>query len=559
MTIISLSYFALLVISLIFYYILPKKSQWFILLVVSLLFFCFVGTPWTIVYLLASVIVTWLSSNKIRTLQNLITEENESSIKKKMKFWLIFALVINILLLALLKYLNFVLSNVSLIYNIFSPKNIHLSVNWLSALGISFYTLQIIGYLLDSYWGISKPQENIAKFALFSCFFPQMVSGPISRYNQLGDQLYSEHKFKFENLMQGATRISVGLFKKVVLAEGAALLTSYFLGPNAEFSGIFALLGVLTYVLQLYADFSGCMDIVIGSAKMFDIEMVENFKNPFTSRSIQEFWQKWHITLGAWLKDYIMYPILRTKTWNKMSKSLKTKYGKRAAKLVPTHIAMLILWIFMGLWHGGGWNFILEGVWFWFVIVIGEWCSPLTKKLTSKIDTEDYFWILFQRVRTLMIFAIGILMFRSSTISIFLHEVLSIMSTAGTYFAIIGFLLLCIFGYFINRQFKNGKFIILVDKSLVIMACMIPIALVLYNFKLSSMEKFGNIVIVLISFVIFLLLSHFDYKNNGLYNRTKTRPIMYRILIICLFIYLTILLGYFGEGYNPADFIYGGF
>ena len=534
--------------------------QWLVLLMVSIVFFWFVGTPWTILYLFTSIVVTWLSSNKIRALQNSITEENETSMKKKMKFWLIFALIINIGLLALLKYLNFVLSNVSFVYNIFASNNISLSVNWPAALGISFYTLQIIGYLLDSYWGISAPQKNICKFALFTCFFPQMVSGPISRYNQLSEQLYSEHKFKFENLMQGTTRIAVGLFKKVVLAEGSALLTSWFLGPNAQFSGVFALIGVLTYVLQIYADFSGCMDIVIGSAKLFDIEMVENFKNPFTSRSIQEFWQKWHITLGAWLKDYIMYPILRMKTWNKMSKSIKVKWGKKAAKLIPTHLAMLILWFFMGLWHGGGWNFILEGIWFWFVIVIGEWCSPITKKLTSKIDQENYFWILFQRVRTLMIYAIGALMFKSATVKIFFLEFIRIMSFYETYIVILGFLLCCLIGYFISHGLKSINKSDIWAKLIVFLILLVPVAFFSIKvYKGFTNEVLGHFIIVAISFLLFNLLCYFENKKEGIQKITSKCPIMFRVFLICLFIYITIIFGYFGEGYNPADFIYGGF
>lgn len=520
----------------------------------------FVGTPWTILYLLASILVTWVASNIIRRLRNSITEENEIQNTKKMKFWLVFALIVNIGLLALLKYMNFVLSNVSLVYNIFATNKISLSVNWPAALGISFYTLQIIGYLLDSYWGISDPQKNIAKFTLFSCFFPQMVSGPISRYNQLSDQLYVEHKFKFENIMSGLTRISVGLFKKVVLAECAALLTSWFIGANAIYSGVFAFVGVLTYVLQIYADFSGCMDIVIGSAKLFDIEMVENFKSPFTSRSIQEFWQKWHITLGAWLKDYIMYPILRTKTWNKMSKSIKTKYGKRAAKLIPTHIAMLILWFFMGLWHGGGWNFILEGIWFWLVIVIGEWCSPVTKKLTSKIDSENFFWITFQRVRTLMIYAIGALMFKSASIKEFFSEFFRIMSFVETYIIVFGFLICCVIGYIIANISKKHTQNDILAKSIVLSILSLPLTLFAYNICYSvTSSEFGNIAILCFSFVLFYMLSYFELKNGGIQNRVSSRPIMYRFLIICFFIYLTVLLGYFGEGYNPADFIYGGF
>jgi D-alanyl-lipoteichoic acid acyltransferase DltB (MBOAT superfamily) len=323
MTIISISYFALIALSLIIYYIVPKKAQWIVLLLTSLAFFYFAGTPWTIVYLIAGILITWLATFRINQIRNASDKYNEKQVSVRCRAWLIIALILDLGMLASLKYMNFLLSNASRIYNIFAVNNVSWSVNWPAALGISFYTLQIVGYLLDCYWGVVEVQKNPLRLALFTSFFPQMVSGPISRYGHLQDELERPHKFNFNNVMSGATRIAVGLFKKVILAEGVAYFIPIFQNSNTRIAGIYALIALLLYVVRIFADFAGCMDIVIGTAKCFGITMVENFNSPFTSKTIQEFWQRWHITLGLWLRDYIMYPILRTKTWSKMTKKLK--------------------------------------------------------------------------------------------------------------------------------------------------------------------------------------------------------------------------------------------
>ena len=561
MSIISIYYFALIALAVLAFYIVPKKIQWIVLLLTSLAFFYFAGTPWTFVYVLAGIIVTWLASFRFKKIRDNEKLDDKQKLVRS-RIWLIATLVIDVGMLAALKYMNFLLGNASAIFNIFVKNDVSWSVNWPAALGISFYTLQIVGYLLDCYWGVVEPQKNIGKFALFTCFFPQMVSGPISRYGQLGEELYKPHKFKVNNIVSGLVRISSGLFKKVVLAEGVAQLTSMFMGQNTAYSGAFAILGLLTYVIRIYADFSGCMDIVIGSAKLFDVEMVENFKSPFTSRSIQEFWQKWHITLGLWLRDYIMYPLLRTKAWAKMSKGMKKKCGKRVAKLVPTHIAMLVLWFFMGLWHGGGWNFILEGVWFWLVIVAGEWCAPLFKKGFEKIkfNTENSYWVLFQRARTLLIYAIGALMFKSASVGEFFDEFARIFSVGDTYVLIALFLGYCLLGGLMETFLKSEGKPYLFTKIILKVIDFILLGMTMFHILVAfGKDTIALVLIVEFAFAVFGVLTLIECKNGTLSNRLEKRPIFYRVLIAVILIYLTIVFGFFGEGYNAAEFIYGEF
>lgn len=545
MKLVSLWFLVFLLITVVVYYIVPKRCQWIVLLVSSLAFFCLVGTWWTLIYLLASIIVTWfagvmISKHNESMISNAETENlskndkisDESTLlidskpisqtkivsKKAMKSWFYVALIINLCLLAALKYTNFILGNASSIYGLFSGQEVSWKVNWIAALGISFYTLQVVGYLLDCYWGISKPQKNIFKFALFSCFFPQMVSGPISRYNQLGEQLEKEHKLEWSNIRAGVIRIIVGFFKKLVVADSIAQFCSAWINDT---QGIFVFFGMIFYVIQIYADFAGCMDIVLGSAKCLGIDMVENFKSPFRSLTIQEFWRNWHITLGQWLKDYVMYPLLRTKLFIKMTKKIKSKAGKRCAKLIPTHIAMLVLWFCMGLWHGGGWNFILEGVWFWAVIVAGEWLSPLFKKCTKKFKEDNFFWVWFRRLRTMTIYAIGALMFRATSVSDFFSTIGRMLSPSS-----------------IINSIQNIK----------------------QNIQIAfDFSRFGFVVFAIIGFILLLVIARIEYKNGGLANKLEKKPVFFQVLIMFLIVLAIVYLGTYGTGYNAADFIYGGF
>ena len=511
MSLTSQIYFAFIALFLLIFY-KAKTKQWIVLLAASIIFYFLVGEPYTVIYLIAGVLVTWFASNKICDSQE---KGNEKSAKK----WLTLALVTDIGILAALKYLNFLLFNAGSIYSLITNTDTSWKVNWPASLGISFYTLQIVSYLLDCYWGISKPQKNIGKFALFSCFFPQMVSGPISRYNQLGDELFKEHIFSTDNIRDGSFRIIIGVIKKVGMAGCLSQIASEILDSTGNPNFFISLLGIFVYVFQIYADFDGCMDIVIGTAKCFDIDMIENFNHPFKSKSIQEFWQRWHITLGLWLRDYIMYPLLHSKNWRKLTKYLKKKKcSKRFVKLFPTHLAMLILWICMGLWHGGGWNFILEGVWFWLIIVISEWLNPQFEKIRKKINTENKLWIFFQQIRTGIIYAVGAIMFRCDT-----YEKMVILS---------------------DNLFSKSVIISL--KSVV--SDLKPV------FISSSSSVFSLLVISTVLVVISIL-----NRFGGISKLLKGKPIMFQILIALVLIYIIIIAGTYGPGYDASEFIYGGF
>ena len=196
-------------------------------------------------------------------------------------------------------------------------------------IGISFYTLQAISYMADVYWEKIKPEENILKLALFLGFFPQIMEGPISMYSQTSDDLWAGESLKMNNLAQGGIRLVWGLFKKMIIADRLFMLVTALFDHYEKYSGALIIVAAIAYTTQLYMEFSGCMDIIIGSGKMFGVTLPENFNQPFASKNAAEFWRRWHMTLGVWFKTYVFYPVSVSgvvKKWNKFSKKHFSKY-----------------------------------------------------------------------------------------------------------------------------------------------------------------------------------------------------------------------------------------
>ena len=517
MSLVSLGYYLFLFVSLMVYYLAPHKYQWCILLVSSLVFYYLVGTPWTFIYVLISVLVTWFVGKKIKR------EKLDSGSNSKK--YLLIGLLTNLAILFIIKYTNFFLSNISAISNLFTGNSTDLSVKFISSLGLSFYTLQIVGYLLDVYWGTIEPEENIFKLGLFTCFFPQMVSGPISRYSSLNEELFKKHEFKLENIEKGSLRITVGIFKKLVIASNFSIVADYLLDNPSEYFGLFAFGGMIAYVIDIYTDFAGCMDIVIGTAKCFDIELVENFNKPFSSTTVQEFWQRWHVTLGLWLRDYIMYPLLRSKAWLKLSKWLKKRFDKHIARKVPTHLAMFVVWFCMGLWHGGGWNYILEGIWFWLIIDLSDWLFPVFEKITHNYKDKKW-WRLFRQIRTLILYAIGAIIFRSAGLIDATKTLVNIFSP----------------GRIINS-----------------IRVLIPTISTWLLDKVTYHDFLIALIYGCICFVVFLFVNYVQNSDTKIKDFIYRQPLAFKTLLIVVMLYFVVVFGMYGPGCNATEFIYGGF
>lgn len=413
MEITSVVFFAFVGASLLVYWKLPARLQWMLLLADSLLFYILNTEPVTLLYLAASLLSVYGATR-------FFGSERAKAAPGLKKGAVCLTVAINVGILAVLKYTNLGIGTINAIGTHVDGFESLAEVNWLAPLAISYYTLQIVAYLLDCYWGTAVPEKNFAKLVLFVCYFPQMVSGPICRYSQTGEELFREHRFDYVRVTRGMKRIAWGLMKKLVVADRVALAVDYMFANPGTFDGVLVWAAVFGFVLELYMDFSGCMDIVLGVSACFGIALPENFNAPFFSRTVQEFWQRFHITLGTWLRDYIMNPILKSEFCYRMGERSKKLFGKKRGKRIPVYFAMFFLWSAMGLWHGNSWKYICgEGWWFWLVIVLGQLLESVFVRVRKLLHIKaGRLWQIFQVVRTFLIYSVGILFFRAESLPV---------------------------------------------------------------------------------------------------------------------------------------------
>ena len=412
MSIISLAFLVFLGITLIVYYVVPGRIQWWILLAASVVFYLYVGVQY-IIYITASVIISFFAAQFISLLNEKQrmesaemdkTEQYKARMKQKCRRMLVPAVIAVISFLAFLKYYNFVIENLNAVLSVLQVQKIK-SLNLVLPLGISFYTFQIIAYLVDVYRGKCKAQRNFAKYALFVFFFPQITEGPIARYDQLAPQLYAQRKVSYDNLRYGAQLMIWGFFKKIVIADRLALFVNTVYGNDAKYSGPVFILATVFFSIQMYADFSGCMDIVTGAAEMFGIKLMKNFNHPYFSKTIPEFWRRWHISLSSWFKDYVFYPVSSSKLSLKINKNARNVFGNTAGRIISSCFPILVVWMLTGLWHGAQWNYVVWGLSHGIFIILGIIFAPFIQKINVllHIKTLSFGWRVFQMIRTFLI------------------------------------------------------------------------------------------------------------------------------------------------------------
>jgi len=386
-----------------------------LLLIASYIFYSFAGVKY-LAYILATTISTYFAGQKIGKLQAaaaayinknkayLSREERKAykeRMKKKQRIWLVLCLVFNFGILAVVKYYNFTILNINSVFDLLKI-NVDLpTLGFVLPLGISFYTFQTMGYIIDVYREKYAPQQNIFKFGLFASFFPQLIQGPINRYDDLQETLFAPHKFDTKNISFGLQRILWGYFKKLVVADRLLVAVNTIIRNPGEYQGVYVLLGMFFYAIELYADFTGGIDIAIGVAEVLGIRMAENFERPYFSKSITEYWRRWHISLGTWFKDYMFLPISVSKSMLNLSKKSRKVFGDAIGKRIPVYISTIIVWFTTGIWHGAAWNFIVWGLLNCLVILISQECVPLYNKFHKRFNVINTFWYrLFQVVRT---------------------------------------------------------------------------------------------------------------------------------------------------------------
>lgn len=516
MSITSSGFLIMVLLGVVVYYLLPRSWQWIELLLLSVLFYFFAATPYTIIYLVISTITAYIATNF-----DIIARTN-NKVSKKRGILCILAVFINIGLWFALKGFDLWRPIFNRVADLVAGENGIIGWPFAAALGMGYYTLQIIGYVLDCYWGNIKPQKNPLKLFLFICFFPQMITGPISRYKQL-ENLFEKHGISYKNLSFGAQRVLLGFLKKIVLAERAGIIVNGIWSNLDFYNGYYRWVALLLFPVQMYADFSGSMDIVIGTAELFGIHLPENFNSPFFSRTVQEFWQRWHITLGTWAKDYVLYPLLKSKGMVSFSKSARQRFGKKIGKFFATAVGMFVLWMVMGVWHGEAKYIVGVSLWYWALLMLGELCTPWLKKvsLLLKIPTESFSWYLFQAVRTYLIYAVGAVFFRAPSLGEGVDFLLSLKQI------------------FVKETANPWIFF---DGSVL---------------ELGITQGDINVIIIsiVIIWVVGLLREEYGYARNWV----GRQWLIFRwSLWIALFVFV-IIYGKYGPGYAVEDFIYQGF
>lgn len=347
MLFVSYEFIVFLTVFIVCYYTLFKKCQWQFLLFGSLLFYFLAGKFYLIYIALITVSVYFVALKIDRF---------------KQKKWLYLGLFCTLGTLGAVKYLNFVIANFNFVLDKFA-KNTHLSyINLIMPMGISFYTFKSISYLIDVYRGKYRAEQSLGKFALYVSFFPQLVQGPISRFDNISQSLFELHTYNHKGFIRGSYRLLWGYFKKMVVADRISTAVLTIISDADTYNGAFALLGIVFYAIQIYADFSGGIDITIGISEMLGIKVEENFVRPYFSKSIKEYWRRWHITMGLWFKDYVFYPLSVSTPMLKLSKFSRKHFGKKIGKRIPVYASALTVWFLTGLWHGAGWNFIVWGL-----------------------------------------------------------------------------------------------------------------------------------------------------------------------------------------------------
>lgn len=403
-------------VAFVLYYIIPLKYRWIVLLCVSLGFYAVMDSQfYFLVFAIVTAIGVYFSALGIQRRNDKaaanaeITDAEKKKIKRLNKASIVVTILFNLGILAFLKYFNFFGESVVSFLNLFHAGIKFRGLSLFLPLGISFYTLSAIGYLVDVHRRKYAAEKNPFKILAFLTFFASIIEGPILRYDQDGRQIVEGHKFEYKNFAHGAQRVLWGLFKKVVIADRAFLIVNTIASAPTSYSGAASLFFILGYTLQLYADFSGFMDIALGVAEMFGIKLPENFRQPFFAKGPQEFWQRWHITLGTWFKEYIFYTVALTNGMKKFSKAVKKKYKNHFTKTLPTIVALFCVWFCNGLWHGPKWSYIVYGLYYFVIISLGMMFEPLWKKMWEKLKVkQNSIWLnIVRHIRTLLIIFVG--------------------------------------------------------------------------------------------------------------------------------------------------------
>lgn len=532
------------------YFVLPRRIRWCWLLLLSLLFVASWGAD-LLPILLVITFIAWVGGLLIHG------RIKKTEKRKAGKWFLILAVIFLLLPLVYVKMQNYLIEWGVLLPLIECVTGVHQTiVRWLSSipgisalvrpeilaesgamlaeglqetegttalsaysilapLGISYYTLSLIGYMADVYWKKEEAEKNYFKLLLFTAYFPKIVEGPISKHRTVSPRLMEPHVFDYQRVCFGLQRVVWGFFKKWVIADRLAIVVNAVFGDIGAYSGSQILAAAVFGAFQLYCDFSGCMDIGLGVSECFGIALEENFRRPFFSGSAAEFWRRWHISLGAWFKDYIYMPLSVSPGLLKIMGMLRKGIGKRVGKIFMTVIPLSAVWLLTGLWHGTGLNYIVWGAYWGILLILSSVLDPEIRKLRIwlKIPVKSQGYDLFRRMRTFFLFVVSRLITLPGTLE-------------GT-------------GAAFQKIFMKFQFWKLLNGSL-------------------FMQGFDErrFLVVLLALGLLWLVSAREERGIGYREWVAARPIVIRWIIYYAVIFAVLIFGAYGSSYDSSAFVY---
>lgn len=519
--------FLLLPVVVMVYQVTPEKKRPYVLLAASYLFFWLISGK-LLVFLLFTTVSIYSTGRLLdrerekrdNLLKTAAREEKKAirrSCQKKQRQWLAMGILLQLMILIMIKYSGFIVENINLVLKWRGIEPLWKVPEFVMPIGISFYTLQAISYLTDVYRGIIKADRNFFRLSLYMSFFPGLMEGPICRYKDNAGQLFAGKGITYQQLTYGLQRILYGMIKKVVIADRLNPLVQELFDSGQVYDGGLMFVALCAFTCQEYMEFSGTMDVVIGTAELFGVKMAENFERPFFSRTISEFWRRWHITLGTWFKDYIFYPVSMSAPMKKITKKTRKTLGSYYSPLLAGTVALFCVWALNGLWHGAGWQYIF-GMFHFVLIALGNFVEPLIAWAASRcgINRDSMPWRILQMMRTAFLVGMGEVIFRAAT----LEQGTQMLTGMFTSFTLASFRDESVFSLGIDRH----DFLILA-----VTVCLVLVVSVLQERGICLRDRIATM-------------------------RTPLRWLVYYGAILYLVIY-----GAYGNGYLPIDPIYAGF
>lgn len=418
MQFISYSFVIFWMIAFALYYLVPKRMQWYVLLAASLIFYG-IGLGGFPLNLLLTGVTTYgcglylkraLEQEK-SALGQCADRDQKKTVKaafqKKRKYMQILYMVFNLGLLVFYKYAVIAVPVIETL----TGTHAGFLEKVIMPLGISFYTLTAISYVVDAGRENCEVETNFLRVLLFLAYFPAVTQGPFNRFSQMKEQFEREHGFSYERMLGGIQRFVWGAFKKLVIADRLGIFVDRVYGVDPAYvpGSIYACATIL-YMLQLYADFSGYIDMAAGVSETFDILLPDNFKRPYFARSVAEFWRRWHISLGNWFKDYVMFSFVMSQAGRRIGKACKNKWNGYGRQVVPV-IGTMLVWFFTGIWHGRTVSYMLWGLYYGLIMSVSLILIP------SAVHTERKIWSFLRMARTWLIVFLADVLIRSNSLA----------------------------------------------------------------------------------------------------------------------------------------------